>query len=118
MQRRLSVRGRAVTIAAMPPGNLLLGQLADSIYVITNVDAKTALHGHSGSLAVDMESAAIAEVAAKHEVQYVAIRAITDSVEMVLPEELMDVINPYGQVRFRKLFATLLAHPGPSQGEG
>ena len=94
------------------PGNIFLGQLADSIYVLTNIAAKTSLHRHSGSLAVDMESAAIAEVAARHEVQYVAIRAITDSVEMALPDELMNFINAYGQVRFRKLFATLLAHPG------
>jgi len=94
------------------PGNIFLGQLADSIYVLTSITAKTSLHGHSGSLAADMESAAIAEVAAKHEIQYIAIRAITDSVEMALPEDLMNFINAYGQVRLSKLITTLLAHPG------
>lgn len=94
------------------PGNIFLGQLADSIYVLTSVVDKAATRAQGDALAVDMESAAIAEVAAKHEIQYVAIRAISDSAVMRLPDDVINFTNAYGQVQVTKLISSLLKRPG------
>lgn len=62
------------------------GPLISSPVPVTNVEAKAALARDHGAVAVDMESHAIAEVALKAEVPFIAVRVIVDGADMAIPE--------------------------------
>ncbi len=75
--------------------------------VLTTAKAKLELGAVTGACAYDMESAAIAEVAAKHEVPFIAIRAITNPVDFSPPPELIKVIQPEGSIKSLHLLSLL-----------
>ncbi|MDN5864755.1 MAG: purine and other phosphorylase-like protein, family 1 [Gammaproteobacteria bacterium] len=52
---------------------------------VSGCGAKAALHDSSGAVAVDMETAAIAALAAEYEIAFAAVRAIVDPLELELP---------------------------------
>ena len=63
------------------------------------------------SLAVDMESAAIAMVAGEHRLPFLVLRAIVDEREDNVPAELQDGIDAWGRPRALSMLGTLLRHP-------
>lgn len=73
--------------------------------------AKTAAHARYGVIAVDMESAAVAAVAASCNLPFVMLRAIIDERDDTLPEALQAVVDPWGRPRLTRLIATLSCHP-------
>ena len=92
--------------------NIYLGQLADSMHVLTTAEDKTdTASNFKTAIAVDMESAAIAEVASNHEKPCIVIRVISDSKGMIIPEIALKISDQYGRVKFRSLLVQLLAHP-------
>lgn len=94
------------------PCDIYLGQLADSMRVLTTAEDKTeAATANKTVMAVDMESAAIAEVASKHEKPCIVIRVISDSKGMIIPDIALRISDPYGRVRFGNLFLQLITHP-------
>lgn len=62
------------------------GPLISSPVPVTTVEAKAALARNHGAIAVDMESYAIAEVALRADVPFIAIRVIVDGADMAIPE--------------------------------
>lgn len=84
------------------------GLLADSNVPLTNEKAKRDLARTSGAIAVDMESAAIAQVAAVAGIPFIAVRAIIDPVHFSPPEALLSAVNPDGGVKPMHLTALLL----------
>ena len=84
------------------------GELICSDRVISTVTDKTALWRHSGATAVDMESAAVAAVAAEAGVPFLTIRAVADLADETLPAFLLRSLNPWGQPRIMPLAAGLL----------
>ena len=94
------------------PCNIYLGQMVDTLRVLTTVEEKSnfAMHNKS-ALAVDMESAAIAAIATENEVPFIVIRVITDSSSMALPELATKTCDIYGNVQFSKFFRQVLSHP-------
>jgi len=60
--------------------------LISSPVPVTRVEDKAALARDSGAVAVDMESYAIAEVASKASLPFIAVRVIVDSADMAIPE--------------------------------
>jgi nucleoside phosphorylase len=74
--------------------------------------AKRAAQNHYHAAAVDLESAAVAAVAASHELPFMVLRAIVDERDDELPEALQAAIDAWGQPRWPQLFTAVLRHPG------
>ena len=93
------------------PSNVYLGQLSDSMYVLTQSAEKYRIRRQTDSLAVDMESAAIAETARLNRIPFIAIRAISDSSTMSIPDSVTKFTDPYGEVRIFNLILSILKRP-------
>ena len=93
------------------PNDVYLGQLSDTLQVLTSSKDKFSARSQTDSLAVDMESAAIAEVARNEKLPFMAIRAISDSFNMSIPESALKFTNPYGKVQLSRLITALARRP-------
>ena len=86
------------------------GKLLGSAQSIDAVADKSAAFRDTGAVAVDMESLAIAEVAADARVPFVALRAIVDTALDALPGAVV-AASRGGQVNVPRLIAGLAAAP-------
>jgi len=84
------------------------GVLANSDVPLTGTKAKLDLAQATGACAVDMESAAIAAVAAAADIPFIAVRAIIDPLQFSPPEALLDAVYPDGGVNSTRLIVLLL----------
>jgi adenosylhomocysteine nucleosidase len=91
---------------AVTEGNLLTSAVA-----IDSVAAKAAAFQTSGAVAVDMESAAVAEVAAMAHLPFIAVRVIVDTASDVLPRAVV-AASRAGRVQMGRLIAGLALAPG------
>lgn len=98
----------AVLVAAHRP--VAGGKLLSSTQAIDSVAAKQAAYGTTGAAAVDMESVAIAEVAAAHGLPFIAVRVIVDEAGDGLPRAVV-AASQAGQVRVRRLLWGLVRSP-------
>lgn len=103
-------RGRlAAQVAHGHP--IVAGSIAGSDRAIGSPNEKAALARSTGALAVDMESHAVAEAAARSGVPFLVIRAIADAAERAVPAWLAGVIDAEGRPRPGAIAAGLLARP-------
>ncbi|WP_242447173.1 phosphorylase family protein [Nitrosomonas supralitoralis] len=84
------------------------GLLADSPVPLTSEKAKMELAHATGACAVDMESGAIAAIAAKAGVPFIAVRAIVDPIQFSPPQALFGAVYPDGSVDPLRLMTLLL----------
>ncbi len=84
------------------------GILAASSQVLTSAGAKRGLAEATGACAVDMESGAVAEVAASAGIPFLAVRVIADPVEFSPPPALLNAVRPDGSADLARLLALLL----------
>ncbi len=84
------------------------GILANSVVPLTSEKAKRDLAQVTGACAVDMESGAIAGVAATAGIPFIAVRAIIDPVQFSPPEALLGAVYPDGGVNPMRLLALVL----------
>lgn len=87
------------------------GALFCSGELVCRSQEKRSISRSSNAVALDMESAAVAEVAAKNGLAFLAIRCIADPVAMDLPQAVVAGLNAQGQVELLKLLAYLFRHP-------
>ncbi len=87
------------------------GPLFTSANLIGASQDKQTIHQRSQAAALDMESAAIAEVAIQARVPFLAIRTVADPVSMDLPQAVQQALNPHGQVELSRLLRYLCGHP-------
>jgi adenosylhomocysteine nucleosidase len=80
--------------------------------VVTSPSAKRTLAERTGAAAVDMETAAIAQVAAAASLPCIAVRVIADGSADALPRGIGSLVTTGGRTRYRGLWPLLLA---PSQ---
>ncbi len=66
----------------------------------------------TGALAVDMESAAIAEIAAINNLDLLVIRAISDNADTAIPEAVLKHTNNLGQPRIFNFMRSCILKPG------
>lgn len=84
------------------------GTLATSYQVLTSEAEKREFSAKHGACAVDMESGAIAEIAANAGIPFVAVRAITDPIEFSPPPTLLGAVYPDGSVNALHLLTLIL----------
>lgn len=77
---------------------------------------KAATAQRSGAVAVDMESAAVAAVAAAHGLPFLAVRVVVDELEHAVPQAVSAGIDPWGRARPLALAGALLREPAAIAG--
>ena len=94
-----------------------LGSAVSTATLLTSARAietpaeKAAAFRDTGAAAVDMESAAVAEVAAAHGLPFIAVRVIVDTAGDALPPAVV-AASRAGRVEIGRLIAGLVAAPG------
>ena len=88
------------------------GKLTQVTRVLRTPQDKRATHTETGAIAADMESAAIARAAKQADLPFLVTRVIADTLDMRIPDTLIDVLDPYGRPHLGRLFMNLLRHPG------
>lgn len=91
----------AAAIDSIAP--MIDGPVYSSRSVLTDPDEKRRLAEQTGAVAVDMESAAIAEAAADAGVQFIALRIVADGPEDALPIGVGSLVNSDGSTRYAGL---------------
>jgi len=102
-QRLLDRLGHALTVCGDP--------IADAPAILDTPDAKAAVFERTGAAAADMESAAVAQVAAEHELPMLVIRVVLDAAAVFLPGGLGRVIDDAGRVRVPRLMIRTVLDP-------
>ena len=80
--------------------------------VVTSAAAKRALFAQTGAVAVDLESGAVARVAARHGLPFAVLRAVCDPAEMTLPRLALAALDADGRIRPGRVAWALLRAPG------
>ena len=93
-------------------GQCRVAPLLGSAVALSTPVAKHDAASRHGAVAVDMESGAVAAVAAAHDKPLLVLRAIADEAGDILPEALQHAVDPLGQPRPWPMLVTLLRHPG------
>ena len=78
---------------------------------ITDAQRKAELRERHGTIAIDMESAAIARVARTHHLPFLALRVVLDDARMSLPEHLLASTDTLGRLKIAPTTLALLMHP-------
>jgi len=100
-----------VAAAVSPLRALTEGNLLTSAYAIDTPAEKAAEFHRTGAVAVDMESTAVAEVAAQHNLPFIAARVIVDTAADRLPRAVV-AASRAGRVQFGRLLAGMAMAPG------
>ena len=97
---------RAAFNAAVTEGRLLTVRAP-----LATAAAKAALWQASGARAVDMESSAVAELAQRHALPFMAVRVIIDDARAQLPGAIAAATGADGQVAAWRVGRHVLRHP-------
>ena len=73
---------------------------------------KNRLYQTTQAIAVDMESAAVAQLAHQAQIPFIAIRSIVDPAQLDLPKALNYAMTDSGVISISKLLRYLCSHPG------
>ncbi|CAA7620137.1 nucleoside phosphorylase [Magnetospirillum sp. SS-4] len=92
------------------------GLVAGADTVAASPADKAALFGRRGALAVDMESGAVAKVAAERRLPFAVIRSVADPYDRSLPPSAMAGLDEDGSTRLLAVMAGLLRRPGDLGG--
>lgn len=87
------------------------GSLLSTTDPVTDAAHKARLRQRYGAAAVDMESAAIAAVAARHSLPFLALRVIVDPAATALPRAATVALDGDGRPRPLHLLGALLRRP-------
>jgi len=101
------LRGLGAAIAPNVP--VITGPLLSVKRMLASAEDKRAAHVETGAVAVDMESAAIAVVAARHGLPFIAVRAVLDEAAQTLPSAVLASVDETGSVGLGRLMLALLA---------
>ncbi len=92
-------------------GPVRSGKLAESRKALVRRAEKRALHAATDALAVDMESAAVARVAAAADVPFLCIRVIADTLDQDVPAWIPDLLEQSGRVAALRTAGRTLSQP-------
>ena len=107
---------REALLAALAAERPVAGALAGSDRVLATVAEKLRLYEATGACAVDMESHAVARVAADSGVPFAALRVVADPAGRALPRMALDALDADGRLRVRRVIAGLAKRPWETPG--
>jgi adenosylhomocysteine nucleosidase len=84
--------------------------------IIVTAAAKLAAHAATGADAIDLESGAVAAVAAEHGIGCAALRAICDPAERSLPPAALIALSGTGRIVLARVLLAVLRRPGQMAG--
>lgn len=87
------------------------GALVEGHSVVGDPSQKQKLAQTSGAVAVDMESAAIAQAARQAGVPFVAVRVVVDTADMGVPRSAIRATDEFGRLHIARLLFSLLTRP-------
>ena len=102
---------RRLTVAVLAQRPVAGGNLLTHAQAIGAVAHKAAAFLETGAVAVDMESLAVAQVAAAHHLPFMAVRVIVDTAGDALPPAVV-AASQAGQVSLWRLIGGLALSPG------
>ncbi len=103
---------RASLAASLPAGlECRGGAVAGSNKLISTIEEKQDFQTATGAAAVDMESQAVARIAARNAVPFIVVRAVADPADAALPPWLADCVSSEGKPRIGRALAALGRHP-------
>jgi adenosylhomocysteine nucleosidase len=79
--------------------------------IVAGVEEKRRLRKRTGAAAVDLESGAVARVAAMRGIPFAVLRAICDPAESELPPAALVALDTLGGIRAWRVFGSIAAHP-------
>ena len=104
-------RERLLAESATRNLDLVNGPMLGSDRAVGGRAAKRSQHEETGALAVDMESHAVARVAAAQGLPFIALRAIADPVDRALPRAVQGIVGVDGRPRTAPLVLGLCRRP-------
>ena len=87
------------------------GSIITVSQAVLNASDKQALFDRTGTVAVDMETAAVARAAGRFGLPFFAIRTICDPAHVSVPESLLQCVDEKGRPRFSDLFSLIIRNP-------
>ncbi len=91
--------------------NVVEGSIAGVDKMVPTPAAKQQLHNDTGALACDMESHAVARVAAELGVPFVVVRAVSDPANQDVPSWVLRCVTSEGDVNIMALMLALVRRP-------
>jgi len=79
--------------------------------VIADAEIKRRLFESTGAVAIDLESGAVARVAARHRLPFAVLRAICDPAERTLPPAALGALSHDGAIRGLRVLSSVILHP-------
>ena len=102
---------RHEVVAALGQRAVFEGALAHAYEVVASSAAKRELAARAGAVVADMESAAIARVARRHDLPLLVVRSVVDPLALTLPAIVTDHVDDSGRVPLAPLLRGLLRRP-------
>ena len=98
-----------------PPLAAWLGPVNGALYsggaVLASAEEKEILYMRTGAAAVDLESAAVAETAARHALPFAVLRAVCDPASRSLPRAALVALDPGGRIDGRAVLRQVMQRP-------
>lgn len=88
------------------------GDVFGSDTIVGTTTEKAALHARTGAIAVDLESAVVAQAATRAGLPFLVIRAIADPAKRDLPAAAYVRLTPDGAPNLGKILVSVLGEPG------
>lgn len=105
-------RAQPLDIDVVPSGyRIHYGKIITTDEMVLKSVTKDRIGKATGALAVDMETSAVAAVAAAHDTEFLAVRCISDNNHEDLPGEFNDFFV-IGQLRPGRIASACVRHPG------
>ncbi|MGH8548104.1 MAG: phosphorylase [Methylococcales bacterium] len=92
------------------------GTITESRTLVAAAAEKRAIRNRTGAIALDMESVAIARIAAEKSLPFVTIRAIADPASMDLPKPVFLALKQNGDLNLPLLLALIARYPSSIPG--
>lgn len=102
--------------AGLGPAIRAIDTLLAGDQVVAVAVEKQSLWEQTGAAAVDLESGAVAEVAAAEGLPFIVLRAICDPAARTLPRAAVEALDAEGRVKPMKMAGMLIRHPVDSIG--
>ncbi len=87
------------------------GKIVTTGEAVLTASAKRALYKRTRGLCVDMESGAVAGIAAESAIRFFSLRSVCDSVDQPVTQDLVDCVGQGGEIRIKTLIRKVLRKP-------